>query len=346
MKIFKLVCFLLLFSNPCFAKNAYHIGNSLVNELDVISISNWAISRGHTYDSEKHVRFSSGLNQIWNDPDFTNNIPGQYGKFTQALPGFDWDVVTLEAHFDMLEGTSGSLSRVNDFVNLMLQNSNNIDTQVYIYQVWPFQPPLVQSNYTENWHHIHNESQNWTFTSRDYYDKLLIRLDSSNLNNLIKTIPTGEVFFEIDQKIRNNEIELSDIHELYRDQIHLSNIGNFVLASTVYSTIFGENPVGLSNYVGINSNLTLQLQSAVWQVVAGHLYSGVPATGDYNGDGNIDSLDYNKWLLNYSRHLTDASGYTAWRDKYSSGYLESVLESSSIFLFIMICIAIIIIYRN
>ncbi len=62
----------------------------------------------------------------------------------------------------------------------------------------------------------------------------------------------------------------SDITDIYIDDIHLDNVGSYIVATTFYATIFKQSPIGLpvpSEYQPLSSELTAIIQDTVWDVV-------------------------------------------------------------------------------
>ena len=56
--------------------------------------------------------------------------------------------------------------------------------------------------------------------------------------------------------------------ELYdADKRHPSLAGTYLAACTVYATLYGKSPVGLSYSAGLNTELTAALQTAAWETV-------------------------------------------------------------------------------
>ena len=59
--------------------------------------------------------------------------------------------------------------------------------------------------------------------------------------------------------------------ELYQpDKRHPSLAGTFLAASTVYATIYGKSPVGLSYTAGLDPDLAAFLQAVAWETVQGY----------------------------------------------------------------------------
>ncbi|KAA5539066.1 hypothetical protein FYK55_25345 [Roseiconus nitratireducens] len=145
----------------------------------------------------------------------------------------------------------------------------------------------------------------------------------SDLPIPVRMIPAGEVLAELDRKIRGGELPGIEafyqrhqpyflkargesapfnpktfqadagVLNFYADGIHLNDqphngkdsgtIGSYCAALTVYATLTGSSPVGLSAEPyemfdpQVDATLIRVLQQTVWDVVAGHPYTGVPS---------------------------------------------------------------------
>ena len=73
--------------------------------------------------------------------------------------------------------------------------------------------------------------------------------------------------------------ELNDIADLFSDDIHLNDLGAYYIALAHYVVIFGRDPRGLSNRLGMAQSPSQELadwmQDTVWRVVSNYPGSGV-----------------------------------------------------------------------
>jgi len=137
----------------------------------------------------------------------------------------------------------------------------------------------------------------------------------------VRMIPAGEVLADLDKKIRQDELpgieafydrnqpyyikargpkspfkpkefqRDAGVLNLYADGVHMNDqphngrdsgtIGSYVAALTVYATLSGESPVGLTVEpyemfdAEADAELIQALQQTVWDVIAGHPHTGV-----------------------------------------------------------------------
>ena len=84
--------------------------------------------------------------------------------------------------------------------------------------------------------------------------------------------------YALDLRMRAGEVSgYSDIHQLYKDGIHLNEAGSFLVGCTFFATLFGEDPAGLPTepYGNIAPAVAKAIQQAVWDTVRQHPASGV-----------------------------------------------------------------------
>lgn len=295
------------FAGSCFGQtNSLAIGNSLTQDAFAFSVNPElqsglemiAASAGLDYESAPHVRCSSSLATILNDPATTCVTPSQpYGTFDSALPGFHWDRVTLQPHPLQQSTMQDDIDAIQAFIDLAHENPANDDTVFFIYSAWPSQ---VLGAYASAWlAPSENAPTTSTSFSREYFENLL-----GNVRDLtdaaVQFVPAGEVLYEIDQKIAAGTVAgVSDISHFYRDNVHLSDDGRYVAATTMFSVLFKADPRGVARPAArygtalpTTPGLDALIQQTVWEVVSAHPAAGL---GDMNDDELVDHADLSTW---------------------------------------------------
>lgn len=167
-----------------------------------------------------------------------------------------------------------------------------------------------EAKYTASSEDTDKQSMN-NISSRDYFEKLIQLLNAHYKDQIpaFRIIPAGEVLWTLDQKIKKGELpglqKLIDakskllagldadtsakdgVNLLYADPIHLnpiphkeSTLGIFVSGSTVYSSLHGKSPEGLSASIyslddRSDAELIKAIQTTIWDVVSHHPHSGI-----------------------------------------------------------------------
>jgi hypothetical protein len=329
-----LVC--LVFSSESYALRTYHVGNSLTFMINSPELADWVVSRGGTHPYGYHINNGAKLESIWNSPNTASFSVVPYGPHGNALPNYEWDVVTLEP-FGL---TTTDAARIADFVGETLSNPANNDTQFYLYENWPLQSNIGDGTYTEFWEQPWSGSgSSSTVRTRDYFQQLADQVNGMplELEKDVLIVPAGDVLNELDKRMRAGDIPgFSSALDLYSDDVHLyTKTGTFVVSTTFYATMYQDNPMGLAIPSSMTSTVTPEfaaaVQRVVWDVVAGHLYSGVPEAvlGDFDGDTQVTAADYDVWRSTFGSRtdlradanldfVVDAADYTIWRDHFSA----------------------------
>lgn len=249
------------------AEAIYYIGNSLTWDAGLSSrVEPYAGERGHEVTTGHHIRCNQSLDYIWNNPtDVCVSSPAPYGTHGNALPNFEWDVVTLQPFQDVLDGEAGAINRIGQFIE-----ATEGSPQYYVYSAWMNGANSPSFDYSTRWDR--DASVGGTFT-RDWFEQLMTGLDGTD----VLMIPIGDVLYEVDQRAKAGNLPgLNSARDLYRDDTHLNVTGQNIAAWTVVSTVWRESPMGLSTPQGMSPELALALQETVWDVVSTHSYTSIP----------------------------------------------------------------------
>ena len=327
----------------------YHIGNSLTSSLTLDRVYRLFEQRDIDYQFGsqisggksliRHLNYTNEPGQKWiswesNLPKGRTFLPdpnpydGQpeprFGLYDQALKNPVWDKVVFQIYDSSLHD---DVTAISGFMDLAI--SNGTTNGFYVYSTWPNRPRIMDSagkatdepgnlNYAEAWLRTYtataddtSKASKWNAPSRDYAQKLVDFLNKkyAGLETPIRLIPTGEVLFALDKKIKRGELpglkELAErnpgmvpgldentgfadgINVFYADAIHMnpiphqgSTIGIFVMGTTLFTVISGQNPVGLSGSdYGLDDERDAELihaiQQTIWDVVTAEPLTGI-----------------------------------------------------------------------
>jgi hypothetical protein len=286
---------------------AYHVGNSVTDTITYTSFRTMVQAGGDAYTYGRQTISGTPLSGIWANPNrgFTTS---PYGSYANALPNYEWDVVTLQPFDRMMFGFADSdIYAIRQFMDLTLTNPANADTQFYVYSRWPRREEITNADGTKsypafdyqkmwdrsythlNWGNTY-ETRN-TNETRDYFQRLLgmVRDQYPTLQKKPLMVPVGDVLYELDKRLRTGTIpELTDVSGMYVDAIHFGDLGRFVVGSTFYSTLYEAAPHGLSSasyrstqaHPGQAAKLDVTdarfvalVQDVVWDVVRQHPFA-------------------------------------------------------------------------
>jgi hypothetical protein len=281
-RAFAIIVGALLATDGFAAEKAYRIGNSLTWDSQPKAIEALAAQRGLRHSEAYHINCGKSLERIWTNPEeICVKAVAPYGAFRNAFGKHRWHAITLQPFPGAKSTLATDTARILDFIKLAKKNSANFDTVFYIYASWPGQP---QGEYRAVWtRETADDDDAKTLQTRDYFAHLIKRV-RARTDADVRMIPVGHVLFELDRRMRAGEIDSYDtVVDLYRDKVHLNNVGRYVAGVTTFSTMFNHDPAGLkcpANYYGggkdFSPELYAQLHDAVWRIITGlHEVTGV-----------------------------------------------------------------------
>jgi hypothetical protein len=116
--------------------------------------------------------------------------------------------------------------------------------------------------------------------TRDFYDILIRKLRQQQPKELkpILLVPVGEVFFELDKKMRAGQVPGKGdiVGAAYADGIHQNDFGCYIVGCTYYAVMFKKSPTGFSGSLyGVTGAAETVIQQTVWDVVRANPFAGV-----------------------------------------------------------------------
>jgi len=308
------VYFGLAISCPAQGFNTYHMGNSLTWDARVSQgLPSLSADAGFEHDTGHHIRCGKPLDYMANNPEDVCISSNQFGLYSDALVNSEWDAVTLQPHTGSTPQLE--LAAIQAIVAIAHQNPANTDTRFYLYATWPDQPMSGQV-FGDIWFDTALATSTDPFARvQSNFQWILdeLRSEPSVADTTFFYIPGGEVLAELDDRMRDGQIPgFTDVSMLYRDSIHLSNVGRFVAANTFFATLFGQDPTGLpvnnrftpspnwDNQFPITATLAATIQQVVWEVVRNHPDTLIPLLGDADNDRLVTGADLVSIQQNFS----------------------------------------------
>jgi hypothetical protein len=262
---------------PCFAQVTYYaIGNSLTNDMYPSQVPALASQKGRQLTVGYHVRGGLSLDYIVANPQDPTITQG--GSFDQALVSGTWNSVSIQPYFGTNSTLASDLSAIQQFVTLTRSGPSR-DAVIYLYAAWPSQYE-TQGDYSGFWRKpVVDSPATKTVATRAYFDALLARLVAAHGGSVtFRVIPVGDVLARLDVEARAGRLPgVRSLADLYRDDVHMGEVGRFVAATTVFATLFRESPAGISvpasyqfgdGAARLSPALTSTLESLVWEVVS------------------------------------------------------------------------------
>jgi hypothetical protein len=254
--------------------HVYFVGNSVTDTINYRALAELAKSRGCTQLWGRHMIPGAPLQWIWQHPkDGFQEQP--FGHYPDALPNFQWDVLSLQPFDRHLDGNDGDIVMAKNFIDLALPKSP--DLQVYVYARWPRQG---KDDFDTAWLKKYTGGWDNTNETKDYFERLTLELRKAypKLKKPILMVPVGHVMYELNQRMKAGQVPgCAHIKQLFADGIHLNNVGSYVVGCSYFATLYKENPKGLPSapYKVEDAKLTGIIQDAVWKIVSTNELAGV-----------------------------------------------------------------------
>lgn len=267
-----------------FAADHYMIGHSLVNHQMPRMIQQLADDAGQPHSYRASIMGGASLKWQWENPhlgeggahNYNDLATGQYNALLLT------DQVPLKPSFQW--------NKTADYANYFVSHAlaSNSDLTVYLYQTWPHLDPT-------KW--IESDWDSEIATDLPLWEAVADQLDADySLTATTKIVPGAAALQALRDAINQGTVPgLNAFEDVFADQIHMNNTGNYFIACVFYGTYFEESPEGLTGriyneYGGIqldlDPTLAQRLQEIAWQVVQNYPRSA-PAGGD-GGDGGGD----------------------------------------------------------
>ena len=153
-----------------------------------------------------------------------------------------------------------------------------------------------------------------TQMSRAYFDLLAQHTG-------LPQIPVGEVFYRLDQRLRERPLDgFFSADFFYRDDIHANNYGKYIALATTFAAIAHRDPTGLFAPVGFGGSTIFtpafydMVHGTIWRTLSGIPEPPlpplpdpvVPYFGDLNEDGAVNALDISPFVAALTGELSDA----------------------------------------
>lgn len=259
------------------ALRVYHIGNSLTDTLNYPLFQQLVGQRRRQYIYGRHMIPGAPLAWIWGHPtDGFKEDP--YGYYPTALPNYTWDVLTLQPSDRHIEGADGDLAMAKNYINLTQRQSPHL--RVYIYARWMHKNKDGSLEFDRRWLQPYDTTVPGSEQGREFFERLVrdLRQAYPQAQDRIFLIPVGDVMYELNQQMKAGLVPgYTAIAQLYKDGIHLNDVGAYLVAATFYTTLYRDRPDELdASLYGIKDpRLAAIIHQTVWTVVSTHPLAGI-----------------------------------------------------------------------
>jgi uncharacterized repeat protein (TIGR02543 family) len=308
-------------SQPLATSNPYYVGHSLVNNNMPWIANSLAASGSKTSEYAAQVINGAPIRFNYQNPSGTQ-------PYNTALATGNYDAFIITEAVPLLNHTTWSetYSYANQF--LTYARAYSPDIRYFIYETWH----CINTGLPARCDYDNDDGLLWEPRLISDFPKWAKIVDSvKTLQNYANVfmIPAGQAMHALAAEITAGNVPgFTSYRDLFEDDIHLTNTGNYFVACVMFSCIFRESPEGLTNVINdewgnimvdVPSEVALKMQQVAWSVVCGNPYSGVDCSSTnytLNVTATNGSVTKNPNASNYTSGspvtltATPNSGYT------------------------------------
>jgi hypothetical protein len=325
--------FAILFSTKLTAQNPFYIGHSLVNFDMPAMVQGLAIDGGSSSTTHYAQQIINGAPLRYN---YDNYASAQGMSYRSAFPNGNFntliatEAVPLQGHI-----TYNDAHKYADSIyRYAKNNNNNVAVKYFFYETWHCTSSGLQggcaydntANSNTLWHpRLLSDFSLWT--------GIVNYVRSQFPTDEIWMVPAGQAFYNLTTRINAGNLPgISNVNQLFRDDIHLTNKGNYFVACVMYACIYGKSPVGLTANINNVYNVPFAdmptpakaqvMQEVAWATVTTltnwtGVSSALPISiNSFVGNCNTDQivLQWTAIANNKDFIIEKSSNGTTWKD--------------------------------
>jgi hypothetical protein len=260
----------------------YHLGHSLVGRDMPVMLGQLA-PEGHRFN--KQIGWGASLKEHWQHPDPVlkgyeeENWHESFRPAEEAINSAEYDVVVFTEAVELKHAIQYDQSP--EYLALWAQRARAArpDVRLYLYETW----------------HGLDDAEGWRMRlERDLPELwegvvLYGALARDENRQPIYLIPGGQVIAELGRRVdaMGGLPGFNDLEDLFADNIHINDLGAYLIALTHYAVIYQRSPIGLPRDLVLadgtpadapSPELALLMQQVVWDVVTGLPKTGITPT--------------------------------------------------------------------
>jgi len=217
-------------------------------------VQSLAVAAGKTTHYGRQIINGSPL-----ENNFNNSANAEGTPYTAAFPAGNYnrlivtEAVPLQNHLTW----SNTYTAANNFYNYAKNNNNGVPVKFYIYETWHCintgipnsNPNFPNGCWYDNTANSPIQWQPRLQADFPLWSGIVTHVRNQNPgDNQIWMVPAGQAFYNLTTQINAGNVPgISSFRDLFSDDIHLTNAGNYFVACVMYATIYGESPVGLTS---------------------------------------------------------------------------------------------------
>ncbi len=247
----------------------YHLGHSLVGR-DMPAMLQQLAGEGHDYGVQ--LGWGTSLKQHLAGPKeiygfAAENAHPRFVPLEDALRDPSYDVLVLTESVDLRDAITyqDSTKAVTELVTKAL--AANPDLSIALYETWHSQD---HADWLERIPKDRNQM----------WEPALLAPAIRAAGAPVRLVPAGSVLARLVGALEAEGAGQFSRKDLFSDDIHLNDLGNYLVALTHYASLYGRSPEGLPHQLrradgtaaeAPSAALAAQMQRVVWEVVSSSL---------------------------------------------------------------------------
>ena len=326
MKAKLLVLSIFLFAAKMNAQySVYYIGHSLINLNTPFIVKELRLAAGQTCVYRNHINNGASLKAQWENPPYVNPNP-----IWDSILGMDVEHAT-DFTVSLAPGATPTIHRniITESVPLL---DNPIDTTAkygkLFHNLAKGHSTSIKNYMMSTWEPVGTGGGAWAAwrtsinTLRPNWEQRVDAINTPSTSNNMYIVPAGLALAALYDTLQLHAIgPLTQLSQIFGDNIHMNDDGNYFVACVMYATIYLQSPEGLpavkaGPYTGNtainNATVRAKLQQIAWSVVQSYPRSGYQsplAVGDldcFSAENKSDAVEI-KFCLATNAHNQDVT---------------------------------------
>jgi hypothetical protein len=255
--------------------NVLMIGHSLVNFDMPAMFKGLADDAGKAHQRAEQIIIGSPLKHNWENSHTAQGVDARV-----ALPTSTWNVLVMTEAIPLQNHLTWSDTYVYAGNFHQLARNGNANTRTYIYETWH----CIYSGTPTGCAWDDGDALAWRQRldlDRTKWQGIADHLNLLGVGPTVELVPAGRALGLLHDRAAAGQVPgLSSVFNLFTDDIHLSNAGNYFVALVMYATIYRASPQGLTHqindqwgnaYPNLPSATTAAaMQEIAWEAVSTH----------------------------------------------------------------------------
>ncbi|MFM2417305.1 MAG: hypothetical protein RL385_2028 [Pseudomonadota bacterium] len=263
--------------------NTYFFGHSLVGWDMPNMLVSFASARQQSFSFHGQIGYGTSLKMHvdWDGAEsdapfgFANDSYGHAGFVGEGKAELDtgkYDVVVM-TESNGHTATDGSETAAAALALAKRARSKNPSARLFLYANW-----LSRNEFADL-----SAWQKRTLADLPFWERVADRVNAQLDGEDLHVLPVGQILAKITADLAAGKLSGVSVDDLFRDDVHVNDLGFYIVAAAHYAAIFQASPQGLPVQVNgehgpaksLPSGVASAVQTRVWEELSAYPRSGV-----------------------------------------------------------------------